>query len=132
LVRWTRAVVAALLLGGLLLLVRDEVRLDLRHEDTRATVVDTFIQYRGPDGAVVRFQADGQTVQARVEQPWFGDRPSTGQTIAVEYDPRNPARARRAGTHDLVAVGVPVALAGAFGVVWWRRWRGSPTGRGRA
>ena len=127
--RWARAVTAALLLGGLLLVVRDEVRLDLRHDTAQATVVDTFIQYRGPDGAVVRIPVGGQTVDARVEQPWFGDMPRTGQTIAVEYDPKNPSRARRAGTHDLVAVGVPVLLAGVLGLTGWRRWRGSGPSR---
>ncbi|HEX5494033.1 MAG TPA: DUF3592 domain-containing protein, partial [Mycobacteriales bacterium] len=119
------AVCAIALAAVLLLVSRDELRLDLRHDSTRARVLSTYSQSRGPGGAVVRFTAGRRTVDAHVGLSWFGGTPRAGQTITVEYDPGNPTRARRAGTHDLIALGVPGLVVGGIALTGWRRWRGS-------
>lgn len=127
------AVCAIALAAVLLLVSRDEIRLDLRHDVATATVLSTYTQTRGPGGAVVRFRAGGRTVEVHVGLSWFGRTPRTGQAIGVEYDPKNPSRARRAGTHDLIAVGVPVLVVGGMALAGVRRWRGArPRRTGRA
>lgn len=121
------AVCAIALAAVLLLVSRDELRLDLRHDSATATVLNTYTQSRGSAGAVVRFTAGGRTVEAHIGLSWFGDRPKAGQAIAVDYDPKNPSRARRAGTHDLIAIGIPVLVVGGMALTGWRRWRGGST-----
>jgi hypothetical protein len=107
----------------LLLIVRDEVRLDVHHERARATVVRTFDGGRGPGRALVRFAVAGRPVEAEVGLSWFGDTPRAGAPTAVEYDPGHPTRARRAGSHDVVGIAVPVAAIAVLAVAGWRPWR---------
>lgn len=107
----------------LLLIARDEVRLDVRHDTAQARVIRTYSQSRGPGGAVVRFTVDGRPVEADVALSWFGDTPHTGATMAIEYDPSHPARARRAGSHDVVGIVVPLVAIAVFASTGWRPWR---------
>ena len=115
-------VVAALAMVFFLgLAVVDEVTLDLHHKRVEAIVVRTNWG-RWNDTADVRFRPGvAAAIEAKVQLAPFSDDPSAGDRIAIEYDPSDPTRARRAGAHDILVPVVFFGLVAAASVFAIRR-----------
>jgi len=76
-----------------------QVRLTMHHVTTTATVEQSTRGKWGNEDRIT-FVAQGTPVRAWLDVPWFVHLPVRGCTVAVEYDPADPARVRRAGSHD--------------------------------
>lgn len=96
---------------GVIFVLRDEVRLDLHHEQAVGRVVDVYRHRGGPDSVRVEFSAGGRPAGATVELPWFAMPPQDGAQVRIEYLKSDPSVARRAGAHDAVE------FAEVFGII---------------
>jgi hypothetical protein len=107
--------------------VVDSVELD-RHgvvTDAVVTSVDRAGSSRYPDVVHIRYRTStGQVLSTTVNSRDHGTY-APGDTLSVEYDPAHPARIRRTGSHDLLALGLftAVVLAGLAWVGWLVRRR---------
>jgi hypothetical protein len=122
------------LLGAVLvvltfIVIRNEVTLDLHHSSTTATVIEVFEGGRGPGGLRVTFVVDARPIETTVEQPWFAPHFAVGQSVAIDYDPDDPTRARLADLHDVVS---GLVFAGVVGATYWAIGRFRGRGRHRS
>jgi hypothetical protein len=102
--RWLPPLVGAITLISMLAVavlvafaVRDEIRLDLHHEQAVARVRYVEEGICGPGSIRVEFVAGGRPVEATVARSWFGARPERGDQVRIEYLKSDPHVARRAG-----------------------------------
>ncbi|MGN6333694.1 MAG: DUF3592 domain-containing protein [Motilibacteraceae bacterium] len=107
--------------------VVDTLELDRHGVVTDAVVmsVDRAGSSRYPDVLHIRYRtSSGQTFTTTLNSQDH-DAYAAGDSVSVEYDPAEPARIRRPGSHDLLALGLltAVVLAALTQAAWLIRRR---------